>query len=88
MRNPHRDDPSTPEPHDPALGEDHSAPEDNTDMDKADRPGGPGQTGMNPVEPGRSSPAPDDDTPAEDDVIAERRAHVEESQANTDSRRH
>ena len=86
MRNPRSDDPSTPEPHDPALGEDRPAPEDNTALDKADRPGGPGQTGMNPAEPGRSSAAPDDDSPAEDDVIAERRKHLQDAQRSTESR--
>lgn len=31
------------------------------DHDKADRPGGPGQTGMNGVEPGEETPATDPD---------------------------
>lgn len=51
---------------------------------KADRPGGPGQSATNPVEPGRLSPAPDPDSEEEDEVITARREHQQESPGTSD----
>ncbi|WP_370327330.1 hypothetical protein [Euzebya sp.] len=45
---------------------------------KADRPGGPGQTGMNPVGSGQETPAPAGDAPQEDETTRERRSHLRE----------
>ena len=42
---------------------------------KADRPGGPGQSAANPVGAGQTSPAPDAESPEEDDVVEARREH-------------
>lgn len=52
-------------------------PDDDLDAPRADRPGGPGQSAQNPVEPGDATPAPDPDGQAEEDEATRaRREHL------------